>query len=119
MVVVQAGVGRNNRQLLPSVSDADTLSCVLLSFLTGCLSSTAEGIVKDRCHNRRTCDIDADEQTFSKLCPGIGKYLKVSFICGEYRNQLREKYLTSTAIHNPLLLPKLYEAHFHDSTCQS
>lgn len=50
----------------------------------GCLSSSAESLVKEECHNRRSCSINADEPTFSNLCPGIGKYLKVTFICGKW-----------------------------------
>lgn len=52
-------------------------------FLQGCLSSTAEQIVKNKCHSRRTCTITADEDTFGSFCADVGKYLKVSYVCGK------------------------------------
>lgn len=52
--------------------------------VTGCLSSTAELIVKSKCHGRRSCIVYANEATFGNLCPNIGKYLKISYVCGEW-----------------------------------
>ncbi|XP_067946149.1 protein eva-1 homolog C-like [Watersipora subatra] len=47
----------------------------------GCLSYTSETIVKESCFGKRSCRLQVNKATFGDLCPQVGKYLRVDYIC--------------------------------------
>ncbi|KAI8509176.1 Galectin-3-binding protein [Branchiostoma belcheri] len=48
---------------------------------TGCVSSSAFGIVRDRCNGQATCSISVSNSVFGEPCYGVGKYLEIGHLC--------------------------------------
>ncbi|XP_019621121.1 PREDICTED: uncharacterized protein LOC109467541 [Branchiostoma belcheri] len=48
---------------------------------TGCVSSSAFGIVRDRCNGQATCSISVSNSVFGDPCSGVGKYLEIGHLC--------------------------------------
>ncbi|XP_078657439.1 uncharacterized protein LOC144903312 [Branchiostoma floridae x Branchiostoma belcheri] len=48
---------------------------------TGCVSSSAFGIVRDRCNGQATCSIYVSNSVFGDPCTGVGKYLEIGHLC--------------------------------------
>lgn len=48
---------------------------------TWCSSNTAQMVAMQRCDGRSSCSLEASSNLFGDPCPGVGKYLTVSWDC--------------------------------------
>ena len=46
-----------------------------------CNSKKAGQIIRDECHGQQSCDLYADDSMYDNPCPGVLKYLFVSYTC--------------------------------------
>ncbi|XP_071480870.1 L-rhamnose-binding lectin CSL3-like [Diadema antillarum] len=51
--------------------------------LTTCAATTSVARVRDRCHAKAKCSVDASNQVFGDPCMGTFKYLQIEYVCAK------------------------------------
>lgn len=59
----------------------NTHTCGAVAGASWCSSSTASRVAKQRCEGKRSCSLSASSGLYGDPCPGVGKYLTVSWDC--------------------------------------
>lgn len=74
IMVVDANYGRTSRRVCNGRGEE-------VNRVRDCKSPRSREIVNAACGERRRCSIKADNSVFGNPCPGVRKYLEVSYIC--------------------------------------
>lgn len=55
-----------------------------------CIARNSPALIKETCHGQQSCDLYAEDALYDDPCPGVTKYLFVSFTC-QGKSQLNQK----------------------------
>lgn len=58
--------------------------------IPACLARNSPALIKETCHGQQSCDLYAEDALYDDPCPGVIKYLFVSFTC-QGKSQLNQK----------------------------